>query len=429
MKNELLEVDAYIFNQKLGTLILYNGLVHFEYDKEFILKKIEISPLKLRTEDIEGTYINKDSIDLYHGLAGVFFDSLPDMHGMPFIDRYFEKKGFTLNEVSILHRLTFIADRGLGAIEYKPKEHEENLSSLDEIKSVSKLREDVKSVLEGQKNYTIDSLMNIIDSASPLGGARPKMLISYNPDTKQIMYNNRVLDKGFIRAIIKFDELYLNQDLVNESIGLTKLEYVYMLIAKKCGINTSIVHLYEKENETHLIFERFDRDYKDNKIHKCSASGLLHKDISIPKVMSYEELFSFTNRACTKQSSVKELFRRMVFNALSLNVDDHAKNFEFIMNRDGEWDLSPAFDLTYSKGATKEHMTTINGKGIDFTLQDLLSVSRKNLINDSEAKNIIHIVSKELLEFRKIAESINIEAAEIDKCEKDILLQINLIAE
>ena len=107
MKNDFLEVEAFIYGMKIGTLVIYEGLVHFEYDEMFLLKNIDISPLKLSLSDTQGTYINKDSIDIYKGLAGVFFDSLPDKHGMPFIDRYFEKKGFALKDVTILHKLTW----------------------------------------------------------------------------------------------------------------------------------------------------------------------------------------------------------------------------------------------------------------------------------------------------------------------------------
>jgi len=200
-----------------------------------------------------------------------------------------------------------------------------------------------------------------------------------------------------------------------------------MTMAKNCGINTSTIHLYQNNNETHLILERFDRDNNDNKIHKCSASGLLHKDITVAKVMSYEELFSFTNKICAKQSSIIELYQRMIFNALSLNLDDHAKNFEFIMDRDGNWDLSPAFDITFSKGVIKEHMTTINGKGIDFTIDDFLSVAHTNLISNRDAMKIINMCKKELASFRDIAESIGIEADEIENCEREICRQAKMI--
>jgi serine/threonine-protein kinase HipA len=424
---DLLEVDAFVYGMKIGTMIMYHNRIYFEYDKAFITQGIEISPMKLNTKHIDIPYTNKDSFEIYRGMPGVFFDSLPDKHGMPFIYRYFEQKGFSVNDVTLLHKLTFIADRGLGAIEYKPKEHQKN-GQIEDIVSAKNLHEDMRKVLEkDQDSYSIDMLMNIIDSASPVGGARPKMLISYNKDTKQIKYNNPILDNGYSRAIIKFDEVYPDEHLIDKSIDLTKLEYLYMCMAKECGIDTAKVYIHQDGEQNHLVLERFDRDDQDNKFHVCSASGLMHKDISVANVMSYEELFAFTNKICHKQSDVKELYRRMIFNALSFNVDDHAKNFEFIMSRDGEWKLSPAFDITYSKGLVRTHITSINGKNENFVIDDFLSIARKNLISEKEALEIIETVSKKLLEFEQRARKLNIDENTIQECKENIKQQRSLL--
>ncbi len=426
-QKDLLEVEAFIYGAKIGTLLMYQDRIYFEYDKAFIAKGIEISPLKLNTKHIDIPYTNKDSYEVYKGMPGVFFDSLPDKHGMPFIYRYFEQKGFSVNDVTLLHKLTFIADRGLGAIEYQPKEHQKT-AQIEDVISAKTLHEDMRKILEkDQKTYSIDMLMNIIDSASPVGGARPKMLISYNKDTKQIKYNNKILDNGYRRAIVKFDEVYPDEDLINKSIDLTKLEYIYMCMAKECGINTSIIHLHQEDGQNHLVLERFDRDEQDEKIHVCSASGLMHKDISVANVMSYEELFAFTNKICNKQSDVKELYRRMIFNALSFNVDDHAKNFEFIMSKDGDWSLSPAFDITYSKGAVRAHITSINGKNENFYIEDFLSIAQKNLISEKEAIEIIEIISEKLLEFGQSASDFGIDEETILECKGNIKLQRDLL--
>lgn len=426
-QKDLLEVEAFIYGAKIGTLLMYQDRIYFEYDKVFITKGIEISPLKLNTKHIEIPYTNKDNIEVYKGMPGVFFDSLPDKHGMPFIYRYFERKGFSVNDVTLLHKLTFIADRGLGAIVYKPKEHQKT-AQIEDIISAKTLHEDMRKVLEkDQQSYSIDMLMNIIDSASPVGGARPKMLISYNKETKQIKHNNTTLDYGYRRAIIKFDEVYPDEDLIDRSINLTKLEYIYMCMAGECGIDTSIVHLHEEDGQNHLVIERFDRDAQDNKVHICSASGLMHKDISVANVMSYEELFAFTNKICNKQSDVKELYRRMIFNALSFNVDDHAKNFEFIMNRDGDWSLSPAFDITYSRGAVRAHITSINGKNENFYIEDFLSIAQKNLISEKEALEIIETISEKLLEFGQRARGFGIDEDTILECKGNIKHQRGLL--
>ncbi len=425
--DDLLEVEAFIYGMKIGTLSLYQNRVYFDYDDEFRSKNINISPLKLNIKEHSKGYTNRDNFEVYQGMAGVFFDSLPDKHGMPFIYRYFENKGFRKDEVTLLHKLIFIADRGMGAIEYKPKEHQD-FEDIQKTVSVKNMREDMIKVLQKQgDDYSIDMLMNIIDSASPIGGARPKMLVTYNSDTEQIKYNNKILDEGFSRAIIKFDEVYPNKDGVDESIGFTKMEYLYLTLAKECGIDVPNIYLHEENGEHHLIIERYDRDKDDNKIHTCSASGLMHKDISVAKGMSYEELFRFTNIVCTKQSTVKELYKRMVFNALAFNLDDHAKNFEFMMSRDGDWDLAPAYDITYSKGFLQEHLSTINGKGKDFVVDDFLKVAKENLIQKREAIEIIHNIATKLLEFEQRARELNISEDNIHECVTDIQSQVSVI--
>jgi serine/threonine-protein kinase HipA len=185
-----------------------------------------------------------------------------------------------------------------------------------------------------------------------------------------------------------------------------------MSLAQECGITIPEMTLIQEDTEHHLVFTRYDRDENDAKIHVCSAAGIMHKDISIPQVMSYEELLKLTNLMCKSQIDVVEMFRRMVFNALSFNVDDHAKNFEFMMDRFGKWRLAPAYDVTYSKGVIKEHLTTINGKSSQFTLDDFLSVAKKNLIDEKEAKKIIDIIAKKLSTYEQKATDAGISILE-----------------
>lgn len=419
-----LEVDAYLYGHKIGSMIMHMGRIYFEYDTAFTSLGLEISPLKLNTKKITGAYTNPDSPDYYYGMCGVFFQSLPDKHGMPFIDRYFERQGVVSDKVTLLQKLTFIADRGMGAIEYAPKEHEEIMEASIAL-SAKELREKMRLVLENDvKNTTIRDFMNIVNNASPIGGARPKLLIAYNQQTGEIKSNSGTLQDGFVRSILKFDESYPNSEGINESIELTKLEYLHMSLAKECGITIPTMNLIEENGECHLIFERYDRDKNDQKIHVCSAAGLMHKDIRIAQVMSYEELLKLTNLITKSQSDVEEMFRRMVFNALSFNVDDHAKNFEFMMDRTGKWRLAPAYDVTYSKGVVKEHLTTINGTSSDFSIDDFLIVAKKNLIQEKKAKKIIKTAVAVLSNYEKRALEVGVSTSEATKIDGEIRAQI-----
>jgi serine/threonine-protein kinase HipA len=419
-----LEIDAYIYGHKIGTMIMHMGRVYFEYDSTFKSLGLEISPLKLNTKKITGAYTNPDSSDYYHGISGVFFQSLPDKHGMPFIDRYFERQGVASDRVTLLQKLTFIADRGMGAIEYAPKEHQDIIDAAIAL-SAKELREEMRHVLEDDnKSSMIREFMNIINNASPIGGARPKLLIAYNKQTGEIRSNSAKLEDGFVRSILKFDESYPNEEGINESIELTKLEHLHMSLASECGITIPDMSLIKEDREYHLVFARYDRDENDQKIHVCSAAGLMHKDISVPQVMSYEELLKLTNLICKSQADVEEMYRRMVFNALSFNVDDHAKNFEFMMDHHGKWRLAPAYDVTYSKGVVKEHLTTINGKGSDFTIDDFLLVAEKNLIDQKNAKYIIDTIVSMLCTYEKRAKEAGISELEATKIRTNIHSQL-----
>jgi len=415
------EIDAYIYGKKIGTMIEYDGTVYFEYNKEFKLEGLEISPIKLHTTKTKDAYTNTDQKTLYNGMAGVFFDSLPDKHGMPFIDRYFEKQGLRPFEVTQLHKLAFIGDRGMGAIEYLPKEKDGAIAP-DIVINAKEAYEEMKQGLE-RNDSSIETLINIRESVSPVGGGRPKMLVQYNYDNLEIRLNKKELHNGHTRAIIKFDEIYEDMG----SIGLTKLEYIFMTMAKEIGINTAEFQLINDGEANHLLIKRFDRDENDEKVHMCTASGLMHLNISIIKVTSYEHLFMLTRQVCKSHVDVEELFKRMVLNILAFNFDDHVKNFAYLMDRNGKWSLSPAYDITYSKGAMKSHTTTIAGKDLDITRADVLKIAKMQSIKPQVAARIIDDCIKVAKTFEEKAINLELDEDTIEECKKDIDSQIELL--
>ncbi len=414
------EIDAYIYDKKIGTLVEHNGTIYFEYDNSFIAQGLEISPVKfLLTKEI---YTNKDHKSLYKGMAGVFFDSLPDKHGMAFIDRYFERQGLKTHEITLLHKLAFIGDRGMGAIEYLPKEHDEGVVKADVI-NAKDVYEKMKKNID-DKDSSIEDLMNILDSVSPVGGGRPKMLVQYGGKEKKIKINTKALEKGCKRAIIKFDEVYEGVG----SIGLTKLEYIMMSMAKEAGIKTADFELIKENGSHHLLVDRFDRTEDDKKIHMCTASGLMHIDISVTQVTTYEHLMMLTKRISKSQEDIEEMFRRMVFNVLVFNFDDHAKNFAFLMDKAGKWMLSPAYDITYSKGLAKQHITTIGGKALEITRDDVLEIAKNYSIKPLIANKIIDDCINVALTFKKRAEALELEEDDIEEYRSDINSQIEFLS-
>lgn len=414
------EIECYIYGQKIGTMIENNGTIFFEYDKSFRLSKLEISPIKLETKKIIKPHQNKDHRNLYQGMAGVFFDSLPDKHGMAFIDRYFERQGLRSSEVTLLHKLAFIGDRGMGAIEYLPKEHNESIIK-DSIVNAKEAYEKMKTSIESE-NSSIEDLINVLDSVSPVGGGRPKMLVQYDYLDNKILLNNKKLAKGTTRAIIKFDEVYEGVG----TIGLTKLEFIAMSMAKEIGIDTADFNLIEENGLHHLIIKRFDREDNDEKIHMCTASGLMHIDISVPLATSYENLFTLTRKLCRSEENIEELFKRMVFNVLIINFDDHTKNFAYLMDKKGKWKISPAYDIKYSKGLAKQHITTIQGKSFSITRADLLKVAKLHSIKLSTAQNFIDRSIEVIKTFEERAKKLQLDEKMIKECKRDIDEQILL---
>ena len=415
------EINAYIYGKKIGTMIEHEGIIYFEYDKEFKLEGLEISPIKLHTLKTKDAYTNPEQTTLYHGMAGVFFDSLPDKHGMPFIDRYFEKQGLKPFEVTLLHKLAFIGDRGMGAIEYIPKEDDGAVTS-DIAINAKEAYEEMKQGIQSDDS-SIESLMNIRESVSPIGGGRPKMLVQYNYDTNEIRLNKKELHKGYKRAIIKFDEIYEGVG----SIGLTKLEYIFMSMAKEVGINTSEFQLINDGISKHLLVKRFDRSVNDEKIHMCTAAGLMHLDISVLKATSYEYLFMLTRNVCKSQEDIEELYKRMILNILCLNFDDHAKNFTYLMNKNGKWRLSPAYDITYSKGLMKSHTTTVCGKDLNITRTDVLKIAKAQSIKISTAIKIIDDCIKVAETFEQKAKDIDLDTNTLEESKNNINNQIKLL--
>jgi serine/threonine-protein kinase HipA len=415
------EINAYIYGQKIGTMIEHQGRIYFEYDKEFRLKQLEISPIKLHTSKTQGAYTNFENTTLYHGMAGVFFDSLPDKHGMAFIDRYFEKQGLRPNAVTLLHKLAFIGDRGMGAIEYIPKENDSSDTPNITI-NAKEAYEELKQNLQND-DTSIESLMNIRQSVSPVGGGRPKMLVQYNYETNEIRLNKKELHNGYKRAIIKFDEIYEGVG----TVGLTQLEYICMSMAKEIGINTAQFQLIKEGNAQHLLVKRFDRNDTDEKIHMATASGLMHIDISVLKATSYEYLFMLTRNMCKSFEDIEELFKRMVLNILICNFDDHAKNFAYLMDKKGIWKLSPAYDITYSKGLLKSHTTTIGGKDLNITREDILKIAKAQSIKPIRATKIIDTCIEVVKTFEEKAKNIGLDIKTIKECKIDMESQIKLL--
>ena len=411
------EVEAFIYDKKIGTILLKDGRVYFEYDKEFKNSKLEISPLKLPLS-LEGVYTNNDE-HYFEGLAGVFHDSLPDKFGTKVIERYFESKNIPSHELNVVQKLMFVGDKSIGAISYKPSIHKLDNHKQQELIELNSFYENAKKIISGDAIDVVDEMLTFMDSAASAGGARAKAIIGYNPNSKEIISGiKKELPIRFEHYLIKFDFLNDNQ----KSQDYTKLEYLYMNMAKEAKIEVPNIELLEHGNLTHYLIKRFDRVNGKAK-HLHSVAGLTHCNFNVPMHYSYDELFRLTRYLTGNQQDLYELYRRMVFNIIGRNQDDHAKNFAFLMDEKGTWSLSPAYDITYANGTgyTKNHQLSLRGKTNDFTKKDLLEIAKLHSLKENIAKEIIEQTIDIFSTFRNRAKELEVNEESIGKIEKNLI--------
>ncbi len=348
-------VEVWFENRLVGKLaITGDGLCAFEYDSEFLKNGFSISPYVLPLE--KKVFIAER--DPFDGNFGVFDDSLPDGWGTLLLDRYLKESGKNLESISILERLCIVGTSGRGALEYRP---DKSLMGSKEFKDFDKIADTCKKIL-AEKSVDKSSLESLYKNGGSSGGARPKIFAKI--DGRE--------------WLVKF-----KSSADPENIG--EIEYKYSLLAKKCGIEMPQTRLI---NGKYFAVERFDRN--KTKIHTISASGLLNAYYRIPS-LDYADLLMVCDNLTKDRSEVLQMFRRMVFNVLIENKDDHSKNFSF-QHINGEWKLSPAYDLLPSSGFNNSHTTSINGKGNPDT-DAMVVVAKKSSITEKLAKEIISEIS------------------------------------
>ena len=362
------KVDVFYKGFKVGTIAKIKNKYAFEYSDEWILNGFSISPFSLPLK--KGLFIPDNMNN--KGFFGVFSDSLPDAWGNILLDRYLRKNG--IKDYDGLYRLMSIGDSGMGALVYMPS----NKNNFNSIIDFDVYQEEADKLLSNSTDYNIDLLYKFGGSS---GGARPKALITYNNE----------------EWIVKFQSKYD----IKES-GLC--EYEYALTCKEIGINMPKVKLFEsKKCNGYFGIKRFDR-INGNKIHMISAAALLEADFNSP-CADYSELFKLTKIVTRdNKKDIEELYLRMCFNVFAHNLDDHLKNFSFIyVEEEKNYRLSPAYDMVYSNTYYGEHTTSVNNKGKDINIDDLVILGVKAGLNKNfcleKAEMIQEIVNKNLKKY------------------------------
>ncbi len=349
-------IDVFANKMKVGTLALTkDNRIAFQYSDEWLKNGFSINPFKLPLSN--RVFISTSSY--FKGLFGVFSDSLPDSYGELLLDRYLRRKGININSLTSLDRLSYVGFSGMGILEYVPDYSEEtNNENID----FDLIQKECNDLLDSKEVNDINTLYSLGGSS---GGARPKSLIKYKGEDWIIKFSS------------KFDPK-----------NIAELEYKYMSLAKEFGINVPEIELITSiKGNNYFLIKRFDR-VKEKKIHMISVAALLECDFNAP-ALDYNDLIKLTRVLTNNDNDVIEMYKRMVFNILIDNQDDHTKNFSFIYDDDKRvYRLAPAYDITPGKTYFGEHTTSVNGKGKDISESDMLKVASKNKIDVSLAKDI-----------------------------------------
>lgn len=372
-----------LWGTEIGAVSLREGerVASFEYDPAFAAGGVELSPLRMPLRRNRIYRFPKLAGNSFEGLPGLLADSLPDRYGNALIDAWLAGQGRAAADFDPVERLCYIGIRGMGGLEFEPATGPDPAD--DDALDIAALVELAGEVLAERADLSESlapparrrAMREILRVGTSAGGARPKALIAWNPQTEEVRSGQLKAPPGFEFWILKFDGVENRGRDLGDAAGYGAIEWVYSELARDAGIEMTPCRLLREGDRRHFMTRRFDRTAAGDKLHMQSLAGLAHLDFELPAAHSYEQAFDVIRRLGLSAEVAEEQFRRMVFNVVGRNHDDHVKNIAFLMDRRGEWSLSPAFDLVYSfnpRGRwTAAHQMSINGKRDDFTVADL----------------------------------------------------------
>ncbi len=409
--------EVYLWGTRIGIIHqdVTKPYASFEYDTDFLNSGIEVSPLRmpLAKNIYEFPALTGEP---FYGMPGLVADSLPDKFGNAVIEQWLMSLGKSLSDFTAIDRLCYTGKRGMGALEYVPastdiKDIDENINVQEMVKFASDVLADREGIsLKAEDNLTYSQLVQVGSSA---GGARAKAIIAWNEETNEVRSGQAQLGTGYDYWLMKFDNVTKNGDHgLEDKPEYTLIEYAYYLMAKKAGVTMNECRLYESAGGHHFMTKRFDRE-NGRKLHMQSLGALAHISYQEPGICGYELAAMYMKEVGISYKEIEQFYRRMVFNCLAVNQDDHVKNISFLMDRNGKWSLSPAYDITFSYNPTNKwlraHQMTVNGKTTGIELSDLLEVGSKMGIKERRCKDIIREVLTSIREFPVYAEQVGIK--------------------
>ena len=424
--------EVKLWKTTIGAVVLEEGqrTASFQYDPAFVKSNIQIAPLMMPLSNQIYSFPALSQTS-FHGLPGLLADSLPDKFGNALIDAWLTRQGRIPESFNAVERLCYTGSRGMGALEFVPATGPTPTNdSVLEVDKLANLASEILSHRDGLQtnfdNSSAQALANILQVGTSAGGARAKAVIAWNRKTNEVRSGQTTLDADFEHWLIKFDGINNNRDKeLADPQGYGLIEYAYSKMAHDCDITMSECHLFEESNRHHFMTRRFDRPDGD-KLHMQSLSAMLHLDFNMAGAHSYEQAFYVMRRLDMTATEMAELYRRMVFNVIARNQDDHVKNIAFLMDRRGNWSLAPAYDITYSYQPsgqwTNSHQMTINGKQDNFTLDDFEQCANTALLKRGQYKNIINQIREVVSNWHSYANQTGVASEHRDKIQKTLRL-------
>ena len=421
-----------IWNQRVGAIAwdAQTELAFFEFEPSFLANDWDLAPLIMPIANAARRVFSFPELagtTTFKGLPGLLADVLPDKYGSSLINAWLSKNGRAANSLNSVELLCFIGKRGMGALEFEPVVPKSNSAATKiELDSLIMIageilsgRQDFNTNLSVEETKALSELLKIGTSA---GGARAKVVVAFNPDTKEIRSGQADAPKGFTQWLLKFDGITDQQ--LGTSSGYGRIEMAYSIMAKEAEIEMTDCQLLEENGRAHFMTRRFDREQNNDKLHIQSFCALAHYDFNEVISFSYEQLFETLRRLLLPYTDAEQIYRRMVFNVMARNCDDHTKNFAFSMNKTGKWKLAPAYDVchSYRPGSTwvSQHSLSINGKRQHITRDDLLEVAKN--MNIKKAAAIINQVKGIVSRWNEFAAEANVKADLRDAVGKTLLI-------
>jgi serine/threonine-protein kinase HipA len=406
------------------------GVASFQYDPAFADSGIEVAPLMMPLGNQTHSFPALSQTS-FHGLPGLLADSLPDKFGNALIDAWLARQGRGPESFNAVERLCYTGSRGMGALEFVPATGP--TPSNDSVLAVDTLVKLANEILSHRdqlqtsfEDGSAEAMADILRVGTSAGGARAKAVIAWNRATNEVRSGQRTLSDGFEHWLIKFDGVSDNRDKeLADPEGYGLIEYAYSRMVKDCGITMNACRLFVESNRKHFMTRRFDRPNGD-KLHMQSLGAMAHLDFNMAGTHSYEQAFDVMRRLDMHATATAELFRRMVFNVLARNQDDHVKNIAFLMDRGGNWSLAPAFDMTYSYQPsgqwTSSHQMSINGKQDNFTLEDFEQCGEASRLKRGQFKTILHEVRQVVSRWRDYADDADVHPDQREKVQSTLRL-------